>query len=193
MALTPEQVKTQTFTITKFRDGYEPDQVDDFLDEIVADLEARDAERAQLQQQIAELTAEVKQLRDQAGAPQQTVAVPEVAAAPTAVSAADAQKSSAMLQLALELHDKHVREGETKRAQLISEAETEASRLVREATKQREDQLRRLSAERANLEAKINDLEEFEKEYRSTLRSYIQSQLKGLDGKIDVNSTIVGN
>ena len=32
MALTPEEVVNQKFTITKFRDGYDLDQVDDFLD-----------------------------------------------------------------------------------------------------------------------------------------------------------------
>lgn len=40
MALTPEDVVNQKFTITKFRDGYDLDQVDDFLDTIVEEFRA---------------------------------------------------------------------------------------------------------------------------------------------------------
>jgi cell division septum initiation protein DivIVA len=121
--------------------------------------------------------------------------VPTPAAAPVETSApqADAVKSSAMLQLALELHDKHVHEGETtrdkliaeaeaKRDQMIDDAERTAKQLVEEAQKQRAEELRVLGEERSDLQFKIKDLRQFESEYRSTLRSYIQSQLRGLDG-----------
>ncbi|MBT1018253.1 DivIVA domain-containing protein [Canibacter sp. lx-72] len=188
MALTPEHVKTKTFTITKFRDGYEPDQVDDFLDEIVADLDARDAEREQLQKRVAELTAELEAAR---AGKAESAAGSKQAAAPIAASVSgtdmDVQKSSAMLKLALELHDKHINEGKTKRAQLISEGEAEASRIVSEATAKREEQLRRLTAESFNLETKIEELKGFEKEYRATLKSYIESQLKGLNEGLSVS------
>jgi cell division septum initiation protein DivIVA len=121
--------------------------------------------------------------------------VPTPAAAPVETSApqADAVKSSAMLQLALELHDKHVQEGESTRDRLISEAEQKrdqmiedaertAKHLVEEAQKQRAEELRVLGEERGDLQFKIKELRQFESEYRSTLRSYIQSQLRGLDG-----------
>ncbi|MBP6683794.1 MAG: DivIVA domain-containing protein, partial [Leucobacter sp.] len=45
MALTPEDVVNQKFTITKFRDGYDLDQVDDFLDTVVEEIRQRDAEK----------------------------------------------------------------------------------------------------------------------------------------------------
>ncbi len=95
---------------------------------------------------------------------------------------ADAVKSSAMLQLALELHDKHVHEGEAKRDQLISDAESKAKQLVSEAETKRSDVLRRLEGESDDLRDVIKELRDFESEYRSTLRSYIQSQLRNLDG-----------
>lgn len=37
----PEDVVNARFTPTKFREGYHQDEVDDFLDEIVADLRRR--------------------------------------------------------------------------------------------------------------------------------------------------------
>ena len=38
MALTPEDVVNKRFQPTKFREGYDQDEVDDFLDEIVVEL-----------------------------------------------------------------------------------------------------------------------------------------------------------
>ena len=38
MALTPEDVLNKTFTQTQFRKGYDEREVDDFLDEIVAEM-----------------------------------------------------------------------------------------------------------------------------------------------------------
>ena len=224
MALTPEDVVNQKFTITKFRDGYDLDQVDDFLDTIVEELRQHEQEKAELRAQIEDLTAKLAAAEagaspssnaaaadadeDEGAASEQTIVVeapaPQQVVAPTqapsqvvaennAVPQPDAVKSSAMLQLALELHDKHVHEGEATRDKLISEAEAKrdqmiqdaertAKQLVDEAQKQRSEELRLLGEERSDLQFKIKDLRQFESEYRSTLRSYIQSQLRGLDG-----------
>ena len=38
MALTPEDVVNKRFQSTKFREGYDQDEVDDFLDEVVVEL-----------------------------------------------------------------------------------------------------------------------------------------------------------
>nr|WP_272496133.1 DivIVA domain-containing protein [Janibacter limosus] len=38
MALTPEDVLNKTFTQTQFRRGYDEREVDDFLDEVVAEM-----------------------------------------------------------------------------------------------------------------------------------------------------------
>lgn len=216
MALTPEDVVNQKFTITKFRDGYDLDQVDDFLDTIVEELRQHEQEKAELRAQIDELKQKlaaaeagspVSESADSEGAASEQTIVVEaptpqpaapaqsqtVAETGSAVPQPDAVKSSAMLQLALELHDKHVHEGEATRDKLISEAEAKrdqmiqdaertAKQLVDEAQKQRSEELRQLGEERSDLQYKIKDLRQFESEYRSTLRSYIQSQLRGLDG-----------
>lgn len=216
MALTPEDVVNQKFTITKFRDGYDLDQVDDFLDQIVEMLREHDEEKSALKQEIEELTTKLAECEAGAShsenaaqtgeASAQTIVVdaPEPSAAPVPAAAPvsapvsggaqpDAIKSSAMLQLALELHDKHVHEGEStrdrlineaenKRDQMIGDAERTAKQLVQDAQEQRAEELRVLGDERSDLQFKIKDLRQFEGEYRSTLRSYIQSQLRGLDG-----------
>jgi DivIVA domain-containing protein len=206
MTVSPEQVKTQKFTITKFRDGYDVEQVDEFLDQIAEDLEARDAEKAELEDQIASLQKELETARaDQqqaaatasaAGASTQdtaesqssesendaSTAAAATGSTPQGYADGDAQKSSAMLQLALELHDKYVHDGETKRDQLVQDGEQTAKRLVDEAQSERAEVLRVLGSEKGDLAKKIEQLREFEGEYRDTLRSYIQSQLRGLEG-----------
>ncbi|GAA1819926.1 DivIVA domain-containing protein [Nesterenkonia flava] len=58
MALTPEDLLNKEFPETKFRPGYDKDEVDDFLDEVVV-------EWRRLIQENEELKAEVSKLQDQ--------------------------------------------------------------------------------------------------------------------------------
>lgn len=204
MALTPEEVLNKTFEVTKFRDGYDMDQVDDLLDQIVVELRERDQEISRLQGELEQANARVAELEAAPAAPataeepeapvenvaEQTIVVdaqptpppaPEPAA-PQPATDATAIKSSAMLQLALELHDKYIREGEEQRDRTINEAETKATQLVEEAQRKRADELNRLENERKGVSQRITELREFESEYRNTLSSYIQSQLRELEG-----------
>lgn len=202
MALAPEDVVNQKFTITKFRDGYDLDQVDDFLDTIVEELRQREAEKAELEAKIAELTAELEERGSQPVVnPSEETIVVDAPAEPQKASESeptqpaerpDAVKSSAMLQMALELHDRYVTEGENTRDQLIGDAtkksqqlvedaERTARQLVEEAQQRRTDDLRAHSEEMERLNSVVSELRGFESEYRSTLRSYIQSQLRDLD------------
>jgi DivIVA domain-containing protein len=57
MALTPEDVVNKRFQPTKFREGYDQDEVDDFLDEIVVELRRLNQENDELRKKLAELSA----------------------------------------------------------------------------------------------------------------------------------------
>ena len=57
MALTPEDVVNKRFQPTKFREGYDQDEVDDFLDEIVVELRRLTAENDDLRRQLADCVA----------------------------------------------------------------------------------------------------------------------------------------
>lgn len=52
MALTPEDVLNKNFTATQFRRGYDEQEVDDFLDEVVAELRRLSGENADLRRKI---------------------------------------------------------------------------------------------------------------------------------------------
>ena len=57
MALTPEDVVNKRFQPTKFREGYDQDEVDDFLDEIVVELRRLNQENDELRKKLAECGA----------------------------------------------------------------------------------------------------------------------------------------
>ena len=52
MALTPEDVVNKRFQPTKFREGYDQDEVDDFLDEVVVELRRLGRENEELRARL---------------------------------------------------------------------------------------------------------------------------------------------
>lgn len=171
MALTPDDVVTKQFQHVRFKDGFDPDEVDDFLDEIVVEWRKVIEENTELKARLASY--------ESGAAP----VAPQHQAAPVAPSASAGSPvaTAGILELAQRLHDEHVAEGQAQRDQLVAEARTQASKIIAEAeTKHRED-ASRLERERISLESRISELREFERNYRGQLRSYIESQLRDLD------------
>ncbi|GAA1057512.1 cell division protein DivIVA [Agromyces luteolus] len=193
MALTPEDVVNKRFQATKFREGYDQDEVDDFLDEVVVELRRLNQENDELRQR---LSAAESRAAEGAGAPAAapvpaptyaepspaapTVAVPTQTAVPQ--SEIDEQTSTTnLLQLARRLHEEHVREGVEKRDALIAEGHATAARIVAEAEAKQRAQMGILDQERVALEKRVDELRVFERDYRAKLKSYIEGQLRDLD------------
>jgi DivIVA domain-containing protein len=176
MALTPEEVVNKRFTIVKFREGYDQDEVDDFLDEVVVELRKLGGENEELRQQLEAAKAQA-QAAPAASAADFPVAPVVAAAVP---SAADASNSHSLLELARKLHEEHVREGLTKRDQLIRDGQENAARLVRDAEAQARAVLGQLELDSKAIENTIEELREFEHDYRGRLREYMESQLTTL-------------
>ncbi len=63
MSLTPEDVISKTFLPTRFAEGYNQDEVDDFLDEVVSTLRAKQSEIDELEAKLRASEAEVADLR----------------------------------------------------------------------------------------------------------------------------------
>jgi DivIVA domain-containing protein len=193
MTLTPEDVVNKRFESTKFREGYDQDDVDDFLDEIVVELRRLNQENEELRQRLtaAESCSHEQSSASNAPPPASAAAAIESAPAPAvpAVSAPESASSAIddtnstnnLLQLARRLHEEHVREGVAKRDALIAEGQASAAELVAGAETQQRAQLGSLKQERESIEARIDSLRSFEREYREKLKSYIESQLHELD------------
>ncbi|MFD4421521.1 DivIVA domain-containing protein [Agromyces sp. NPDC058484] len=199
MALTPEDVVNKRFQATKFREGYDQDEVDDFLDEVVVELRRLNQENDELRQRLSAAEARAAEAGKGApaapapaavyaepAAPPPTVAVPAQPAAAQAPaqsqSELDEQTSTTnLLQLARRLHEEHVREGIEKRDALIAEGHATAARVVAEAEAKQRAQMGILDQERLALEKRVDELRVFEREYRQKLKSYIEGQLRELD------------
>ena len=248
MALTPEDVVNKRFQPTKFREGYDQDEVDDFLDEVVAELRRLGQENDELRQRLSS----GESLRDEpvaAAAPAwpahrpprrlrrpprlPTPAEPDACArsrlpspssrprrpcagrrrrrAARAYAAPEADETSEHQQPAAarspsarrarprgcrEARRAH-RRGPRHRRPLVAEAEAtpargrSPSRRGRKSARDRRcrdrapSSARRsdtLDTERIGLEHRIDDLRTFEREYRQKLKSYIEGQLRELDG-----------
>ncbi|PPG13368.1 cell division protein [Rathayibacter sp. AY1E8] len=206
MALTPEDVVNKRFQPTKFREGYDQDEVDDFLDEVVVELRRLNQENEELRQRLSsgdsrpsdarvsdaprESTPAPAPVVDEAPEPE-SQPEPEPTPAPAPVVAPvsssqsapvdEAESSSGLLQLARRLHEEHVREGAEKRDALVAEGRATAARIVAEAEAKQRQQVAKLEEERATVEHRIDELRTFEREYRQKLKSYIEGQLRDLD------------
>jgi DivIVA domain-containing protein len=199
MPLTPEDVVNKRFQPTKFREGYDQDEVDDFLDEIVVELRRLNQENEDLRQRLLASEARIAELqRSGAGLASQltsnepsmpvfgsltSVSEPAPSSFPVATdpSQIDGNSTNNLLQLARKLHDDHVREGISKRDALISEGHATAARVIREAEAQQRVELSKFEQERAMLEHTILELKSFEREYRIKIKAYIEAQLAELE------------
>ncbi|HLP22918.1 MAG TPA: DivIVA domain-containing protein [Microbacteriaceae bacterium] len=192
MALTPEDVVNKRFQTTKFRDGYDQDQVDDFLDEVVVELRRLTQENAELRAQLESGAGEVP-----AAAP----VVPAAPAAPAAPAPAlgtdtaaialsvaeDESGSTSLLILARRLHEEHVREGIEKRDALIAEGHEVAAKLISEAEAREKEMLDNLEVQRAKLQKHVDELRSFEGEYRRKIKTHLEELIA------ELNATGVGS
>lgn len=82
MALTPEQVVEKRFQATKFREGYDQDEVDDFLDEVVNELRRLTTENDELRAKLAACERRVGELSRSGGGQSSAPSAPSPAARP---------------------------------------------------------------------------------------------------------------
>jgi DivIVA domain-containing protein len=175
MALTPDDVVTKQFQHVRFKEGFDPDEVDDFLDEIVVEWRKTIAENDELKAKLAAYES------GSAPAPAAAPAPAPVEAAPAAATAGGPAASAGIIELAQRLHDEHVAEGIAQRDQLIADAKAQAASIVSEAETRGREEVARLERERTNLEGRISELRNFERDYRAQLRSYIEGKLRDLE------------
>ena len=233
MPLTPEDVSNKRFTPVRLREGYDMGEVDQFLDEVEAEL--------------ARLTKENDELRSKLSAAQQggggaaAYSQPEpepepYAAAPGARAGARARAgtragaglqqvapavetpietirvhtvpeasnaAARLLELATHNADQLVDDAKNQADQIIGEARTKAERLEAESkanadrleadarsraqmldsetASKRQIMFGDLEKEQEKLNHEVENLRQFEREYRSRLRSYFSQQLELLN------------
>jgi len=111
------------------------------------------------------------------------------------VSAGDGeQQALRVLMMAQRTADDHVADARREADKLLSDARSKAEEVTREA-RAKADALERdarqrhqeamggLDAKRSALQKHIEELKQFEREYRTRLKAYLESQLRDLDGR----------
>lgn len=198
MPLTPEDVVNKRFQPTKFREGYDQDEVDDFLDEIVIEMRRLTQENEDLRQRLLAADGRIAELQRNGGnlqsLNQAEASIPESMTPNTAFPEAapdmtvfESNNTNNLLQLARKLHEEHVKDGLQKRDALIAEGHATAARIVREAEAQHKADMQRLEQEKALAENDVQRLRTFEKDYRAKLKAYIENQLSDLEATATSN------
>jgi len=188
MALTPEDVVNKRFNPTKFREGYDQDEVDDFLDEVVVELRRLNQENEELRQRLVAGEARINELQRSGAVAPAPAAEPAALAAPVAApepavavqadaAGMDPSNTNNLLQLARRLHEEHVREGMEKRDALIAEGHATAARVVSEAQQVQQAELASLEQDKQNLEQEKQNLEQE--------KQNLEQEKQGLEHKVD--------
>lgn len=154
MAITLDTIVNKVFKVVK--NGYDNNEVEAFLDEILEEMENREAETAKLKEQVANLTREL----EQAAARPAQAAVPAPAAAPRTT-----QSYELILSKAQDMYDEIVAEADARAQEIISKANEEAASV------------------RVNAENQISDLTEKLAALRKQAADYYASVKKAVDAQ----------
>jgi len=163
MPLTPEDVRNRQFkTANKPFSGYDEAEVDTFLDEVEVELSRLLAENTTLRQRAeAVLNAPPPQ--------------------PVASEAEEMLRRT--LLLAQRTADETVAAAQQEAQRMTEESRAQAAATIQAAQNQAAQSIGDLERRRQALEQHIEGLRAFEREYRTRLRAYLESQLHELEGR----------
>jgi DivIVA domain-containing protein len=149
------------------------------LGELKAQLDRVQREKVAAEQAARAMQAELEQSRPQGGpaitgdGEQQALRVLMMAQRTADDHVADARREA----------DKLLSESRSKAEELTREARAKADALERDARQRHQEAMGGLDAKRTALQKHIEELKQFEREYRTRLKAYLESQLRDLDGR----------
>ncbi|WP_019877649.1 DivIVA domain-containing protein [Sporichthya polymorpha] len=209
MPLTPEDVRNKQFTTVRLREGYDEDEVDAFLDEVETELRRLIRENDELRAKLAAATRAASAApAASTTAPQPVVKAPEPAPEPPkpapapppppapAAEASSSDSAARVLALAQQTADQAIAEARTEANKIVGDARQRAEAIEREA-RSKADALERdaqdkhrsiigvLETQRTALETQLDQLRQFEREYRSRLKSFLEGQLRQLENSAE--------
>ncbi|GIM86151.1 DivIVA domain-containing protein [Salinispora arenicola] len=160
------------------------------LNDAKAQLDRVQRDKAAAEQAARAMQAELEQVRGAGGVP---------------AGGDGEQQALRVLMMAQRTADDHVSDARREADQVLSEARSKAEEVTREA-RAKADALERdarqrhqeamggLDTKRTALQKHIEELKQFEREYRTRLKAYLESQLRDLDGRgqgldVDIDRT----
>jgi DivIVA domain-containing protein len=143
-------------------------------------LDRLSREKAAAEQAARQLQMEVEQFRSSGAAPvntgdgeQQALRVLMMAQRTADEHVSDARREA----------DKLLTDARTKSDEMTRDARAKAEALERDARNRHQEVMGSLDAKRTALQKHIEELKQFEREYRTRLKAYLESQLRDLDNR----------
>lgn len=168
MAITLDTIVNKVFKVVK--NGYDNNEVEAFLDEILEEMENREAQTNQLKEQVATLSRELEEARAQ------LAARPAVQAAPSAVPAKPAEDRHASESFELVLT-----KAKGAYEEIVSAADARADEIIRQATEEASSIRSDAENQIADLTAKLGDLRKQASGYCDALKKMIDEQNASMD------------
>ncbi len=150
------------------------------LNEMKAQLDRVQREKVAAEQAARAMQGEMEQLRGGGGGPmvgpdgeQQALRVLMMAQRTADDHVSDARREA----------DKVLSEARSKAEEVTRDARAKADALERDARQRHQEAISGLDAKRTALQQHIDTLKQFEREYRTRLKAYLESQLRDLEGR----------
>jgi DivIVA domain-containing protein len=149
------------------------------LNEVKSQLDRAQRDKVAADQAARSMQAELEQLRSQGGpaaagdGEQQALRVLMMAQRTADDHVADARREA----------DGMLADARAKADDVTREARAKAEALERDARQRHQEAMGGLEAKRTALSKHIDELKQFEREYRTRLKAYLESQLRDLDGR----------
>jgi DivIVA domain-containing protein len=171
----PQDIERVQFKATRLKEGYDQDEVDNYLDRVANSLRSvlasngeLEAENVRLKRQLAEAN---RRLESAADAP--TQALPLVSAEPTAAAAR-------LLELAQKTADDVVAQAQQNAVDITARADANAHDIVNAATNEADSRRRKAEAEAYRAQEVLDGV----RELKETTRAHLVGQLEDLKNRL---------
>jgi len=152
------------------------------LAETKSQLDRLQREKAQAEQAARGMQAEIEQLRSQ-GAGSGSMSAGEGEQQALRVLMMAQRTADDHVNYARREADKLLADARAKAEEVTRDARAKADALERDARQRHTDAISGLDAKRTALQKHIEELKQFEREYRTRLKAYLESQLRDLTGR----------
>lgn len=170
MAITLDTIVNKVFKVVK--NGYDNNEVESFLDEILEEMENREAQTNQLKEQVATLTRELEEARAQLAARPAVQAAPAPIAQPIKVT--EDRHATESFELVLT-------KAKGAYEEIVSAADARADEIIRKANEEASSIRTNAESQIADLTGKLDALRRQTTSYCDSLKKMIDQQNASMD------------
>lgn len=181
MAITPADIQAQTFSEAKR--GYDPAEVDVFLEQLASEVDAMLAKIVDLKNRLTATEQQLAEAQAQASSAPAPVPAPEPQQ--PGISASERQISAALIA-AQQTADSIVAEAQQNAEHICNEADAKAREVIRQALQEKQEELKEIDRLKASRE-------EFKDQYLQLLQHFMDDAQNSFPPELMSSSTPVGS